>query len=82
VQIYSAVTAALLDKQSPPYVYISPYIGQGEHLDEPDEANPIPGGLIIEMIKWLVEQQSEFPTVQPSPLASGRGKTAPTSKAA
>ncbi len=44
--------------------------------------NPIPGGLIIEMIKWLVEQQSDFPTVQPSPLASGRGKTAPTSKAA
>ncbi len=44
--------------------------------------NPIPGGIIIAMITWLVEQQSEFPTVQPSPLASGRGKTAPTSKAA
>ena len=44
--------------------------------------NPIPGGLIIAMIKWLVEQQTEFPTVQPSPLVSGRGTTARTSKAA
>src|SRR5205814_2765648 len=46
VQIYSAVVAALLEKQSPPYVYISPYIGQGEHLDEPDQANPLPTGLL------------------------------------
>jgi hypothetical protein len=46
VQIYSAVVAALLDKQSPPYVYLSPYIGQGEHLDEPDQGNPLPRGLL------------------------------------
>jgi hypothetical protein len=46
VQIYSAVVAALLAKQSPPYVYISPYIGQGDHLDQPDQNNPLPQGLL------------------------------------
>jgi len=46
VRIYSAVVAALLDKQSPPYVYISPYIGQGEHLDEPDQNSPLPQDLL------------------------------------
>ncbi len=44
--------------------------------------NPVPGGMIIELIRWLVEQQSNFPTEQPSPSVVGRGRTVPTSKAA
>jgi hypothetical protein len=50
VRIYSAVVAALLDKQSPPYVYISPYIGQGEHLDEPDQNSPLPQDLLSALL--------------------------------
>ncbi len=44
--------------------------------------DPIPGGIIMALIQWLVEQQTNFPTVQPSPSEVGRGKTGPISKAA
>src|SRR5437868_3570699 len=42
VQIYAQVVTALLGKSSPPYVYISPYVGQGEQLDDADQTNAIP----------------------------------------
>jgi hypothetical protein len=44
--------------------------------------DPIPGGLVMAVIQWLVEQQTNFPTVLPSPSEVGRGKTERTSKAA
>ncbi len=42
----------------------------------------VPGGLIMNLITWLVEQQTSFPTELPSPSVVGRGQTAATSKAA
>ncbi len=45
-------------------------------------ADAIPGGLLMALISWLVEQQTSFPTELPSPSAVGRGTTAATSKAA
>ena len=40
------VVIALLGKQTPPYVYISPFLGGGERLDEPDETKPLPEELL------------------------------------
>lgn len=39
-------------------------------------------GQLKEIAEWLLEVQSERPTQAPSPSASGRAKTAATSKAA
>jgi hypothetical protein len=43
-----SVIFEMLDKEGKEvgYVYISPYIGQGEHLDIPDEDTPIPAKLL------------------------------------
>jgi hypothetical protein len=46
IQIYVQAVRALLTRFSPPYVYVSPYLGQGERLDDPNETMPLPQGLI------------------------------------
>ena len=48
VGVYVAVIEGILDKEEKEvrYVYIGPYIGQGEHLDNPDEDTPIPSKLL------------------------------------
>jgi hypothetical protein len=46
------------------------------------DENPVTMAQLGAIITWLVEQQSSFPTVQPSPSVVGRGQTAATSKAA
>jgi hypothetical protein len=45
------------------------------------EDNPISMGQINDLLLWMVEVQSGRPTIQPSPSATGRGKTAASSKA-
>lgn len=45
-KIYATVVDTLLGEKLPPVVYISPYVGQGERLDEPDETQPIPSSLL------------------------------------
>ena len=44
--IYATVVDALLGEKVPPVVYISPYVGQGERLDDPDESRPIDQSLL------------------------------------
>jgi hypothetical protein len=46
--VYTSVILEMLDKEGKEvgYVYVSPYIGQGEHLDNPDEDTPIPQELL------------------------------------
>ena len=46
VRVYALVVDQLLGERLPPYVYLSPYIGQGERLDDPNEQEPIPDGLL------------------------------------
>ena len=46
VRVYQAVVAALLGDEQPLYVYISPYAGDGERLDNPNESRPLPDGLL------------------------------------
>jgi hypothetical protein len=46
VNIYLDMIDTLLGEKIPAYIYISPYLGQGERLDEPDENQPIPHGLL------------------------------------
>jgi hypothetical protein len=45
------------------------------------EDNPVTMGQINDLLLWMVEVQSGRPTIQPSPSATGRGKTAASSKA-
>lgn len=45
------------------------------------EDNPVSMGQINDILLWMVEVQSGRPTILPSPSASGRGKTAASSKA-
>jgi hypothetical protein len=45
------------------------------------EENPIAMGQINDILLWMVEVQSGRPTIPPSPSATGRGKTAASSKA-
>jgi len=40
------VVDGLLGEKLPPVVYISPYVGQGDHLDNPDENQPVPNALL------------------------------------
>ncbi len=51
LNIYLAVIADLLGDKVPPYVYISPYTGSGERLDEPDLSQPIPAQIIDALAK-------------------------------
>lgn len=44
--IYAAVIDSLLGEKVPPVVYISPYIGRGERLDDPDESQPLPQSIL------------------------------------
>ncbi len=46
--VYAAVIMEMLEKEGKEvrHVYISPYIGQGEHLDNPDADTPIPAKLL------------------------------------
>lgn len=46
VQIYKLAVLALLDREAASTVYISPYVGEGERLDNPNEAAPLPQDLI------------------------------------
>jgi hypothetical protein len=46
VQLYVMVVSELMAREEADNVYISPYIGQGERLDNPDERTPIPAGMI------------------------------------
>jgi hypothetical protein len=46
VQLYVMVVSELVAREEADNVYVSPYIGQGERLDNPDERTPIPAGLI------------------------------------
>jgi hypothetical protein len=41
--------AALLDEEKPPYVYISPYVGEGERLDTPGESISMSEELVVEL---------------------------------
>jgi hypothetical protein len=45
VQIYKLALLALLDKEAASNVYISPYVGEGERLDNPNESAPVPEDL-------------------------------------
>lgn len=45
VLIYGLVVADLLKSEKARNVYISPYVGQGERLDAPNEAMPVPATL-------------------------------------
>ena len=44
--------------------------------------NAVPLVAVNEILKWMVEVQTSRPTNQPSPLASGRGRTAVSSTGA
>lgn len=46
------------------------------------EKNAVPLSMVNEILKWMVEVQTARPTNPPLPLASGRGRTEPSSKAA
>ena len=43
--------------------------------------DPVTLGQLTELVTWMVEVQSGRPTTAPSPSASGRGRTAASSKA-
>lgn len=43
--------------------------------------DPVTLGQLTELVTWMVEVQSGRPTTAPSPSASGRGKTAASSRA-
>lgn len=45
------------------------------------EDNPVSMSQINQLLVWLVELQTTFPTEQPSPSGPGRGRTAATSAA-
>ncbi len=45
VSIYSMVVAGLLKGEKAKNIYISPYVGQGERLDAPNEGMPVPNTL-------------------------------------
>lgn len=47
-----------------------------------DDADPISLGEMDELLRWMVEIQSDRPTAQPSPSAPGRGRSAASSKGA
>lgn len=49
-------------------------------LRERDD-NAVPMVQVNEVLKWMIEVQTSRPTNTPSPSASGRGRTAATSKA-
>jgi len=49
-------------------------------LRERDD-DPVTLGQLTELVTWMVEVQSGRPTTPPSPSASGRGRTAVSSKA-
>jgi len=46
VRIYQAVIGALLSREQPAHVYIGPFTGRGERLDDADETRPLPQGLL------------------------------------
>jgi hypothetical protein len=46
VGLYTQVVATLLKGESVQTVYVSPYVGQGVRLDEPDESTPLPSSLL------------------------------------
>lgn len=47
VDVYSHIIGTLLQGDlGTRFIYISPYIGQGEHLDSPDEETPVPSTLM------------------------------------
>ncbi len=51
VNIYLSMIDALLGEKIPAYIYLSPYLGQGERLDEPDQNQRIPKGLLSALEK-------------------------------
>jgi hypothetical protein len=51
VSIYLKVIDSLLGEKLPAYVYISPYVGEGERLDDPNESRPLPAGLLAALAK-------------------------------
>jgi hypothetical protein len=46
MQLYVMVVSELVAREEAASVYVSPYIGQGERLDNPDERTPIPASLV------------------------------------
>lgn len=46
VDLYSAVVGALIKNEAALNVYVIPYVGKGEHLDDPDESLPLPASLL------------------------------------
>lgn len=46
------------------------------------EDSALPMVQLNELLRWMIEVQTSRPTNTPSPSVSGRGRTAPTSKAA
>jgi hypothetical protein len=57
--------------------------GASERWDElrAREENPVSLGQMNEILRWMVEVQSGYPTPQPAPSAAGRGRTATPSSA-
>ncbi len=49
--LYRHAVKELLDKDKSGPVYISPYVGQGERLDDPKEDMPLPQGLVAYLQK-------------------------------
>ena len=44
------------------------------------DADPVTGAQMNGLLMWLIEVHSDRPTIPPSPSASGRGRTAASSK--
>ena len=51
LNIYLKVADALLGEKQPAFIYISPFVGEGEHLDDPNMSQPLPAGLLPALVK-------------------------------
>ena len=50
IGVYAQLVASLLKSNADAeFVFVSPYIGQGERLDNPDENTPVPAGLVEQL---------------------------------
>jgi len=65
-------------------LFIDPADGGHERWAElrAREESPVTIGQLNSILTWLMEEQTGRPTEPPSPSASGRGRTAASSKAA
>jgi hypothetical protein len=47
--LYSQIVSHMLSGEQARYIYISPYVGKGERLDEPDQDTPVPNELVARL---------------------------------